>query len=235
MASTVRYEPAGDGVVVIRMDDGKVNAINPTLLGDLGHALLRAQTEEARAVVLAGREGCFSAGLDLKTLPALPPQALRDALSAFADMLVGLLTFPRPVVALSTGHAIAGGAVLLLCCDRRIAVEGAYQTGLREVAVGIPMPDAVSELAKLWVPPRRWMEAIAHGRLYDQLHAIDAGFIDVVAPAEDAERRALAEAARLADLPNPAYERTKRYLRKDVLKALEGGVLVELGLLDSPV
>ncbi len=135
-----------------------------------------------------------------------------------------MLRFERPILALATGHAIAGGAVLLMCCDRRFAVRGPYRFGLREVAVGIPMPAAICELARAWIAPARQLEAIAQARTYEPEQAAALGFLDEVIDAEGAWERALDEANTLASLPNPAFVRTRLALRASVIRRLEEGV-----------
>ncbi|GIW71015.1 MAG: enoyl-CoA hydratase [Planctomycetota bacterium] len=228
MSAIVHYTLTEDGLALLRMDDGKVNAINEALLEGLERALARAEAEQARALVLQGRPGCFSAGLDLKRLPQLQPGPLHEVLGRFARLLGTLLASPRPVVMLSTGHALAGGAVLLLCADRRLGVDLDYQYGLREVPMGIPMPEAVLELARLWIPPPLWMEAIIHGATYLTPQAVRAGLLDAVVPPEEAEAAAHQAARELAALPNPAYVESKRRLRAPALQALGRGVPVDL-------
>src|SRR6266571_3634648 len=73
MSNLVSYRGAGT-VVTVTMDDGKVNALSMAMLGEVNAALDRAGQAGA-TVVLAGREGIFSAGFDLKVLRAGGPQA----------------------------------------------------------------------------------------------------------------------------------------------------------------
>jgi enoyl-CoA hydratase len=59
-----------------------------------------------------------------------------------------------PVIAAVTGHAIAGGLVLALCADLRIAsLEGRY--GLTEVKVGVPYPQAAIGVVRGELPSYR--------------------------------------------------------------------------------
>lgn len=56
-------------VATIAMDDGKMNALSPSMLTELNAALDRAEAERA-VVVLTGRDGELSAGFDLRVLTA---------------------------------------------------------------------------------------------------------------------------------------------------------------------
>src|SRR3954454_7044308 len=103
-----------DGIAVVTMQRPPANALDPELVGDMLAVLERLERERPAAVVLAGSNGFFCAGADLRLVPNLPAddqaQMARDVNRFFA----GWHTLPRPVVCAVTGHAIAGGLVLAL-------------------------------------------------------------------------------------------------------------------------
>lgn len=206
-----------DGIAHLKFDDGKANVLNAESLTALDTALDKAS--DAKAVLLSGREGCFCGGLDLKTLPKLEPEALRATLKQFGDLCVRLLTFPRPVIAAADGHAIAGGAVILLCCDGRMGSERPMKVGLSEVAIGMPLPTFVIKLAELTVPRSKIIEAVLHGKLYSAQGALEAGYLDTVSA--DLANDSLERAKALGALPNPAYKLTKDRLFTPMLNSLE--------------
>ena len=86
----------GDGIAHLNFDAGKANVLNSTSLAALEHALDQVKSE--KAVVLSGRPGMFSGGLDLKTLPQLPSEEFKATLRQFGQLCKKLLTYPRPVV-----------------------------------------------------------------------------------------------------------------------------------------
>lgn len=172
-------------VAIIKFDDGKANALNH----DAIEAILGAldETEDARAVVLAGRPDRFSAGFDLKIM-ATGPDAARDLLSRGVDLFLRMYLFPRPVVAACTGHALAAGAILLMCSDFRIGSRGDYKIGLPEVTIGMSLPIFATELARDRISKRHYTRATALGETYDPDSACDAGFLDeVVGPGQAVE------------------------------------------------
>ena len=105
-----------DGLAVLTLDDGKVNAMSLPFFQELTAALARAEDDGAGALVIAGRPGAYSAGLNLKVLPTLAPDALTATLVEFGHTMLRVFTCPVPTVAAITGHAIAGGAFLALAC-----------------------------------------------------------------------------------------------------------------------
>ncbi|MBI2890058.1 MAG: crotonase/enoyl-CoA hydratase family protein [Nitrospirae bacterium] len=213
----IHYELA-DGIATLRLDDGKANTIESTFIRELNAALDRAE-KDAAAVVIVGRAGFFSAGLDLKVLPTLPPDAMKAFVRSFGAGMLRVWQHPRPVVAAITGHAIAGGAVLALACDRRIGAVGTFKIGLSEVAIGLPLPPYVVAMARQVLPPPAWSGAMLFGELYDPLGAVGKGYLDRMVPADQVLRQALEEAKRLAALHEHAFAVTKKYLRSSEAQA----------------
>lgn len=211
-----------ESVALIRMDDGKANAIGPAMLESLGEALDHA-AQERLAVVLAGRDGRFSAGFDLGVM--------KEGSSAGRALVVGggrlalrLGRHPGPVVAACTGHALAMGAVLLMAADLRIGAGGPYKIGFNEVAIGMTTPLFLVEQARERLSKRHFQRATVHGQVYDPPGALDAGFFDQIADADRVVEVAIAEATRLAALPRTAFLATRERARGAVLDRIESEI-----------
>ena len=210
MADAITYETV-DGIGIVTLDDGKVNAMALPFFQGLGAALDRAEREQPTAVVIAGRPGYFSAGLNLKLLPTLPPDEFRRTMIAFGETMLRVFTFPIPTVAAITGHAIAGGAMLAFACDLRHVADGAFRIHLNEVAIGLVLPSWAIALAHSAIPTRWHTEAILHARAYAPGEALERGIVDGVSrPAERVLADARAAAAGLAGLDHTAYAGSKK-------------------------
>jgi enoyl-CoA hydratase len=221
MAEAITYEST-DKVAVITLDDGKVNAMAMPFFEGLGAALDRAERERPGAVVIAGRPGYFSAGLNLKVLPTLPADEFRHTMIAFGRIMLRVFTFPIPTVAAVTGHAIAGGAMLAFACDLRHVADGAFRIHLNEVAIGLTLPTWAIVLAQSAIPRRWHTEAILHARAYGPDEALERGIIDGVArPAERVLEQARATAASLVTLDQAAYAGSKARHRAMVVEWAE--------------
>jgi enoyl-CoA hydratase len=107
----VRDEDVG----VITLDDGKANALSFTVIDGLNDALTTAEST-AKAVVIVGRDGKFSAGFDLKVMTGSVDGA-RRLLAAGAELALRIFTSPIPVVFGVTGHALAMGGILTTVAD----------------------------------------------------------------------------------------------------------------------
>jgi enoyl-CoA hydratase len=196
---------------VIQMDDGKANALSDAMISELDAAITRAEGE-AHAIVLAGRAEKFCAGFDLRVMMS-SPEAARTLLGTGAKLLMRLYGTPLPLVAACTGHALAGGALVLLTADVRIGAAGAFRIGLNEVAIGMPVPVLAMELARDRIATTELGRATLRAQIYGPEEAARIGYLDEVADAATVVARAKEEAARLGGLSRMAYAATKRRLR----------------------
>jgi enoyl-CoA hydratase len=220
MSSLVTYEVTSE-VTRISMDDGKVNALSPAMLEELTIALDRA-AGEGGVTVLSGRPGVFCAGYDLKVMRDAPEVRGRLLEQGFAFAL-SLLEHPVPVVIECGGHAMAMGALLLLCADYRIGVEGAFKVTTNEVAIGMGMPWAGVEIARQRLTPTHFFRALALAEPYTPAESVDAGFLDEVVSAEDLRDAVQSKASQLATLSSEAHTAVKQRVRKQSLDAIRNG------------
>lgn len=210
MSELVSYN-LDNKVAVVQMDDGKANALSRPMIDALGAALDRAE-QEASAIVLAGRAERFCAGFDLRVMMS-GPDAAKDLLRAGATLLMRLYGARVPLVIACTGHALAGGALVVLTGDHRIGATGAYRIGLNEVSLGMPVPVLAMELARDRLLPTELVRATLLAHVYDPETAVRAGYLDAVAAPDQVVAQATAEAARLGALPRSAFQATKKRLR----------------------
>jgi enoyl-CoA hydratase len=208
-----------DGITVMTIDRPPANALDLELLNELSGALERVAGDPPAALVLCGRPGCFSAGVDLKAVPAYEPADQRRMVHGINHMAISAYSLPCPVVAAITGHAIAGGMVLALCADHRVAsTTGRY--GLTEVTVGVPYPQAAIAVVRAELAPHAARTLALGGRLTDGQECVRLGVFDEALAAERVPERALEIAAELATLSRDVYATTKLGLRGSVTAAM---------------
>lgn len=198
-------------LALLQLDDGRANALNPASMVALNNALDQAQS--ASALVIAGRPGVFSGGLDLKLLPNLSHDDLYACIDQFTALMMRLYRWPRPVVAAVSGHALGGGAILALTADIRYFAEVELRFGLIEVPVGVPLPGFAFAMARSAVSGSTLTEMVMHGREYSASDAHLSGIAQDTFPADALITQACEKAAKLAKLPGDAYASTKARLR----------------------
>jgi enoyl-CoA hydratase len=220
---------------IVAMDDGKANALSLEMIDALRSALARAE-KEAKALVLAGRADRFCAGFDLRVMMS-SPAAAGDLLRAGADLLMKLYGATLPLVIACTGHALAGGALVVLTGDARIGATGPYKIGLNEVSIGMPVPVLAMELARDRLLSTELSRATLMAQVYDPESALRAGYLDAVAAPGDVLARAKTEADRLGAFAGPSYTATKSRLRGRTIAHIRASFeddLRELGLKSPP-
>lgn len=210
MSEIVTYRVEGK-TAVVAMDDGKANALSDAMIDAVGAALTRAETE-ASAMVLVGRPERFCAGFDLRVMMSGPDIA-KALLQRGSDLLMRLYGSAVPLVIACTGHALAGGALVVLTGDVRIAAAGAFRIGLNEVSIGMPVPVLAMELARDRLTPAALTRATLLAHVHTPDEALVAGYLDEVVAPDQVLPRALAEAARLAGLGRAPFRATKERLR----------------------
>jgi transposase, IS30 family len=152
MSSAAVTTERRDGVLIVHLDDGKANALSFEMIAAIGAALDEAESDDdIRAMVLHGRPGRFSAGFDLGVMLGNDMSAIIELVADGGALVQRLYGSSVPVVAASTGHALAAGAIVLLGCDVRIAGDVEAKVGLNEVAIKMVLPDwALTILGAQW-------------------------------------------------------------------------------------
>jgi enoyl-CoA hydratase len=217
--SYVTLEERDDGITILSADRPPANAMDVVLLEELVAAVEQVAAAPPAALVLAGRPGFFSAGADLKAVPNYGPDEQRAAVNGINAMALGFYSLPCPVVGAITGHAIAGGMVLALCTDVRIAsTEGRY--GLTEVKVGVPYPQAAIGVVRAELSPHAARLMALGNQLVDAARCVQLGAFDEALAPELVLPTALEAATALAGMPGDVYARTKADLRGDTIERL---------------
>ena len=218
---TVTLKTEGD-VSIIQMDDGKVNVFSPDMIQNFNDILDQVPVDKG-AMLITGREGMFSAGFDLKVMMSSPENAVAMVKSGF-ELLMRVFTFPRPVVAACSGHAIALGAFLLCSCDHRIGCKGDFKIGANELRNNMIVPTPILELAKFRLIKSHKQRALLNAEMYSIEDAVAPGYLDEVADQDKLFDLAMAKAKDLATLAHPQYLQTKKLDQEDVAAKIYSGI-----------
>jgi len=203
-----------DHVVVLRLHHGKAHALDTELCRELTARMEDARLDGAGAVVLTGRDGMFSAGVDLRRLSEGGAAYVREFLPALSDAFLAVFDFPGPVVAAVGGHAIAGGAVLAAACDRRVFNARAGRFGVTELLVGVPFPLVALEVLRCAYGTERLPGLVFRGETYGGADALSAGLVDELAEPGAVLPSAIETAKRLAAVPGETFRHTKAQIHR---------------------
>lgn len=232
--SSVMVARDGD-VLIVHLDDGKANALSASVIMAISAALDHAEADDTvGAVVLHGRPGRFCAGFDLSVMRGGDIVAVAALVSDGGELVRRLYGSPVPVVAASTGHALAAGALILLGCDVRIGADVDCKIGLNEVAIGMVLPNWALTIAQDRLSRRHLQLAVATAQVTAGPGAVDAGFLDTVVPEADVLSTAVAAAHGLAALNGRAYAGTVLALRGEVLATMAAQITSDREALAAP-
>ncbi len=197
------------------------NALDISFLEEIDAQIAALDDEKDwQALIITGSGSIFCAGVDLKKLPTLDLAQQDRILHALNSLYFRLYGLDRPVIAAINGHAVAGGMILALCCDYRIAVPGRARFGLTEVRVGVAFPVSALEIAKAELAPHAVRNWLMFGSTVDSETALAQGALDELVAAETLMARARQKADDLKSIPPGAYAKVKAQVRKPALDAI---------------
>jgi len=217
MLQTIDHGPVRE----IRLDRPPANALNPELTQALNEALHQAGGV-AEAVIVSGRPGMFSAGLDVPQLLGLDRAAMTDFWSHFTLLLKRIASMPVPTVFALTGHAPAGGIVMALFGDYRIMPRGGFKTGFNEAQVGLVVPPQVHQALVRLIGAHTAERIVVSGEIMDAERAREIGLVDeLVEGPDDSVPRAIDWCRGLLALPRSAMLLSRSMARADLRRIFE--------------
>jgi enoyl-CoA hydratase/carnithine racemase len=202
-------ERRDDGVAVITLTNGKVNALSIELLHRLREVTVELGNDLPGAVIVTGGDRLFAAGADISQFGGPDEAGVIGA--AFHDALDAVAALPRFVIAAVSGFALGGGCELALACDYRIASQRAV-FGQPEILLGIiPGGGGTQRLPRV-VGASRAKEMCLTGRQVRAEEALRIGLADEVVAPDELMARALALAADVARGASAAQAICKRVI-----------------------
>ncbi|MCJ7567969.1 MAG: enoyl-CoA hydratase/isomerase family protein [Anaerolineales bacterium] len=187
-------------VAILRLNRGITNAIDGDLILALDSALKQqaANPDVCGLVLTSSNHKFFSIGLDIPNLFALGEDDFRAFYRSFNQMCLGMLTLSKPLVAGITGHAIAGGCILGLCCDYRFISEGRKLIGLNEIKLGVPVPYVADCILRRLIGYRNARDVMNSGGFLEPEEAYRLGMVDRILPSEELIFQSIEKATALA-------------------------------------
>ena len=218
--ATIKKE---DDISIITLDDGKANVFSPEMSNQLNACLDQVDTESG-CLIITGREGMFSAGLDLKIIQSGDVDRIIEMSSNAFKLLARIFSFPRPVIAACSGHGIALGTFLICCCDYRIGIKGDYMLGANEMRTNMVIPTPILELIKFRVNDSHKYRAVLGAEMYNFNQAQEAGLIDDVVEIDNLMTAARDKAKDLATMGHPSYSMTKEVFIADPMAKINEAI-----------
>jgi len=175
------------------------------------------KSADGAPLLVTGSNGIFSAGMNLKEVAEKDPAGMVAFLRLLEDTCEALFNHPAPTVAVVNGHAIAGGCIIALCCDRVIAAaKPNSRIGLNEVALGLRFPPRILQLLRYRIPSSSLAEVVLEAGLHSPENALRLGLVDAVSEISESDGHQMLK--KLSALPRHAYSASKGDLQRGVLE-----------------
>lgn len=209
-----------DGIATVTLDHGKVNALVPEVVEQLGAAVRAAAESETRAVILTGSGPFFSFGFDVPHMIDWERRRFGDFLKGFTTLYRELFMVPCPLVAAINGHAVAGGAMIALAADERVIAGHRAKLSLNEVTFGASVFAGFVEMLRFHVDGRIASRILGLGEMLSADEAFQLGLVDEVVEPNYVIKAARERAVALSRNPH-AFAAIKRLLRRDVAERMQ--------------
>lgn len=208
---TIRLEHR-DSIAVVSLARGTINALDLQLISELSETLEQVTSEPHTSglVLISSNDKFFSIGFDIPKLLRLTRSDLKDFYRAFNQACMRLHAMPIPTIAAITGHAIAGGCILAICCDYRFIAEGRRLMGLNEIKLGVPVPYVADCILRQLIGMRQARDVSDGGEFYPAEELLHMGIVDRVLPLEEVLPQSIERVKLLGASPGKAYEVIKR-------------------------
>ena len=232
-----------DRMALIGLNRGKSNAINLSMLQELGTLLKNIENDDAiLGIILHGKERFFSSGLDLIELYELNEEQIREFWKTFLELVGALVSFKKPSIAAISGHSPAGGCVLAICIVSEVRphhrmfllcvhsshihhsnsmVEGDYIIGLNEIPVGLIVPDGIFHLYSFWIGQAHAYRYLLEGKLMNPAEALAVGLVDEVVPVEKLRSRAEKQLKSYIQLEPNTWQQSKLNMRRNLIRQMK--------------
>jgi Delta3-Delta2-enoyl-CoA isomerase len=211
-----------DHLAIISLNRGRSNPINHQMVKELTEGIKTLENDDTvSGVILTGKEGFFSSGIDLIEAYDYDQDQSRAFWVDFLALQNTLTAFRKPIVAAISGHSPAGGCILAICCDYRIMAEGKFVIGLNEIPVGILVPASVFNLYAFWLGQRKAYQYLMEGKLLSVNEALQTGLIDEISTPDNLMNVAVGKVLAYMKLNPVTWSESKLNLRKELLGKLK--------------
>lgn len=209
----------------------KLNAYSEVMVHEIIAALSDARDDEnVRAVIITGAGRGFCSGGDISRDFQYPSRYRNHRMEAMLEMrenmhqlVTFLRRFDKPTIAAVNGAAVAGGLTLALCCDFRIASEGA-KLGDTSLKFALIPDEGGAYLFPKYMGLQNALRMSLFSEVYPAREAKQLGLVTEVVPDDELMLTARHWAEALAEGPPIAIRMTKRMMYKQQTMELENAL-----------
>lgn len=209
-----------DNIIIATFENGKYNTITTETLLQIRDLVKRVTEDDAlKGIVFTGNGRTYCSGFDLPTF--LGFKELKDAVAFFdlaEPVFMEVFMCPKPVIAAINGSAMAGGLIISMAADHRIAKNHPkIQIGMTEIKIGLGLTVVQSALMRYGLDSEKRFRTVMYGgERYSPEASLALGIVDELASEEELLPRAKQIVTSWINNPARAFRLLKYNLRKPV-------------------
>ncbi|MHA1945061.1 MAG: enoyl-CoA hydratase/isomerase family protein [Candidatus Hodarchaeales archaeon] len=209
-----------DNIAICSLNRGVTNPLNASMIQLIHDELDKlGKMQDIHGVILSSSNSKFySIGLDIPELFPLSPEEFTEFFQNFSQLCVKLLSFPKPVITIISGHTIAGGCILALACDYRYAKKDNFKMGLNEIKLGVPVPYIAECILKDLIGIHKTRYVCETGDFFLPERLLTLGLIDEIVAQEDLQERAISKINQVATNSLDAFSKIKEIRNEQILE-----------------
>ena len=216
------------GTLTLNRPDAR-NAIDLVMREEIVAALDELEADEStRVLIVTGAGQHFCSGGDVKTMQAKRHTAAegRSRVELLNRMVLRVVNFPKPTLAMVDGFAVGAGFNLALACDLIVASDRA-RFGQVFSKIGLVPDGGGTYFLPRLVGPAKAKELVFTADIIDAEEAWRLGLVNRVVPTGDLLQATLALAGRIAEGPPKVLALAKHLLNRSVNLDLAGALELE--------
>jgi len=213
-----------DNILIARFSTPPAYAMTFESLVNIREAVKKVnEDDKLKGLIFTGEDKYFCSGFDLPTFMSFKTR--EDVLGFFnieEEMLYEIFTCRKPVIAAINGHCTAGGFIIAMGCDYRIAVDNPKaKMGMTETKIGLSLTIAEMELVRSGLNSDKLLRDVMYdGEKYSFEQGKELGFIDRIVPEAELIETAKKKICYWWDQPLHAFENLKYCLRYPIASHL---------------
>jgi len=213
-----------DNIMTVRFGNPPTYAMTFKTMTGILDAVKKVKNDDSlKGLIFTGEGKFFCSGFDLPTFLAFKTRDdIADFFTVEEEMLYELFTLKKPAIAAINGHCTAGGFIVAMGCDYRIATDNPKaKMGMTEIKIGFGLTIAEMEMVRFGLNSNRDLcDVMFEGEKFTFHQAYDLGYVNELVDEERLIARCKEKICGWMDLPGRAFMSLKEGIRDPVAQEI---------------
>lgn len=214
----VRFSEINE-IAVVTLDNSVSNSITIELIKDFANLIANLE-KNYKGLIIKGNEKFFSMGFNLPQLISFSQSEFEEFYDSFNDLILKIFTLSFPTCSVIEGHAVAGGFIIALSTDFRVAVSN-KKIGLNEINLGVPVPFLAKELLFRLTDKKNATKLLYTGDFISTDEGLNIGLIDLIDNSIDIISKGIDFIDNYKKKPNISFEAIKKSLSLEIVSRFQ--------------